>query len=180
MSEPDAKTTVRDRLREFTFKAQEHLRQADSYLASITDLLNEDPAILSPHMQFREAWNTATQGTPIAACLKLTPSRIEKIKSRLSERPQHEWETIFVKVAASRFCGGQNDRGWVASFDWIIKNAENGLKVLEGKYDNRLSTADLISQEPDIRGPIPPCRTMTACNRKLQREIAARMAGRAS
>ena len=130
-------TTVRDRLREFTAKAQEHLKQADSYLTAITDLLNEDPAILSPHMQFREAWNTATKGTPLAACLKLTPGRIEKIKSRLSERPQHEWETIFAAIAVSQFCCGQNERGWVASFDWIIYNTDNGLKVLEGKYANR-------------------------------------------
>lgn len=145
-------TTVRDRLREFTAKAQDHLTHATSYLVAITDLLNEDPAILSPHMQFREAWNTATKGTPIAACLKLTPARINKIRSRLSERPQLEWDAIFARITASDFCRGQNTRGWVASFDWIVLNADNGLKVLEGKYDNRPSVTG--GTTPPDRRPI--------------------------
>ena len=178
-------TTVRDRLREFTAKVQEHLDEADSYLTAIADLLNEDPAILSPHMQFREAWNTATKGTPIAACLKLTPGRIEKIKSRLTERPIHEWEAIFQRIASSNFCCGREPRGnggtpWLASFDWLIHNADNGVKVMEGKYDNRPTREDLLAAVPDARGHIPPCRTNTECNRKLEREIEARRAQQAS
>lgn len=161
-------TTVRDRLREFTAKAQDHLTQAGSFLAAITDLLNEDPAILSPHMQFREAWNTATKGTPLGACLKLTPARIAKIKARLSERPQFEWDAIFTKVATSDFCCGHNTRGWLASFDWIIHNTDNGLKVLEGKYDNRGGSGRgaIIDQTSILDGYClhsPTCQDSDAC-----------------
>jgi hypothetical protein len=134
-------TTVRERLHEFAEKAREHLRAADGYLAAIDDLVKEESDVLSPHMAFREAWNTATKDTPLPACLKLTPARITKVRARLAERPLHEWEAIFKRIAASGFCCGKNDHAWVATFEWIVKNADNGLKVLEGKYDNRQGQA---------------------------------------
>ena len=46
-------------------------------------------------------------------------------------------EEAFRKVEASNFCKGENDRGWRADFDWLIKNDHNIIKVLEGKYDNK-------------------------------------------
>lgn len=42
---------------------------------------------------------------------------------------------LFEKAEASDFLKGQNDRGWSADFDWLIKPT-NMSKVLEGKYDN--------------------------------------------
>ncbi len=48
------------------------------------------------------------------------------------------FEEAFRKLAASKFCNGENQRGWIATFDWLIKNDENMVKVLEGKYDNRM------------------------------------------
>ncbi len=48
-----------------------------------------------------------------------------------------EFREVFQKVAASSFCQGQNDRGWRADFDWLIRNDHNMVKVLEGKYDDK-------------------------------------------
>ena len=49
------------------------------------------------------------------------------------------------KTGKSSFLNGDNDRGWTASIDWLIK-PENRLKVLEGKYDNRQGkTVDVTS-----------------------------------
>lgn len=42
---------------------------------------------------------------------------------------------LFRKAEASAFMRGDNDKGWTADFDWIIRPT-NMAKVLEGKYDN--------------------------------------------
>lgn len=41
----------------------------------------------------------------------------------------------FARADASDFLRGQGQRGWRASFDWLVRE-DNLLKVLEGKYDN--------------------------------------------
>lgn len=45
------------------------------------------------------------------------------------------FKELFEKAEASDFLKGENDRGWAADFDWLIKPS-NMSKVLEGKYDN--------------------------------------------
>lgn len=42
---------------------------------------------------------------------------------------------LFERAEASDFLKGDNDRGWTADFDWLIRPT-NMSKVLEGKYDN--------------------------------------------
>ena len=46
-----------------------------------------------------------------------------------------DFETLFIKAEASSFLKGRNDRNWIASFDWLIKDA-NMAKVLDGNYDD--------------------------------------------
>jgi hypothetical protein len=43
---------------------------------------------------------------------------------------------VFTKAGKSSFLNGDNDRGWTANIDWLIKPG-NRIKVLEGRYDNR-------------------------------------------
>lgn len=83
-----------------------------------------------------EAWNTITQ-RPIARCMGISRKRSTQIAARMAERSLDEWRGIIGRVQASPFCRGQNDRGWVASFDWLIASPDNSLKILEGKYDDR-------------------------------------------
>lgn len=40
------------------------------------------------------------------------------------------------RISTSDFCRGKNERGWVATFDWLLQ-PDTAIKVLEGKYDNR-------------------------------------------
>ena len=87
--------------------------------------------------QFFESWNRLVAGSPLALAKALSKDRSEKCRTRLSERPLGEWETIFSRMAKTPFLNGKNKKGWRASFDWIIANESNALKVLEGKYDDR-------------------------------------------
>lgn len=71
--------------------------------------------------------------------VEFSKARKAKERVRLLERPLGSWEEVFIKLNKSDFCKGTNERGWVASYDWIISNSENSIKVIEGKYDNRES-----------------------------------------
>ena len=55
-------------------------------------------------------------------------------KPELADVPPSEALGRFFEYAGrSRFLTGENDRGWVMDFDWLLKPA-NFVKVLEGKY----------------------------------------------
>lgn len=76
-------------------------------------------------------WNRIVKGR-LPTATALSEFRKKKCISRLNERPLTEWAEVFEKLAASDFC----QKGNWCTFDWIIKNTDNALKVLEGKYDN--------------------------------------------
>jgi hypothetical protein len=84
-----------------------------------------------------ERWNALTQAPAIPRCRDLTAKRRCNAKVRLTERPLTEWVEVFARIQASAFCRGENDRGWVATFDWVIGSPDVAVKVLEGKYDDR-------------------------------------------
>jgi hypothetical protein len=81
------------------------------------------------------AWNHLTNA-PIPQCREVTKARRLHAKARLSERNITEWHQVISRIQDSGFCRGENDRGWVASFDWLLK-PDTAVKVLEGKYDDR-------------------------------------------
>lgn len=85
---------------------------------------------------FAQLWNDSTTD-PILPCLHLTATRRRHIRKRLTERPLTEWVDVFQRINASAFCRGDNDRGWLADFAWVIGSPDVAVKVLEGKYDNR-------------------------------------------
>ena len=65
---------------------------------------------------------------------KLTNSRKEKSKKRLSENPQKEfWEVVFCNAEKSVFIRKSS----FFSFDWVLANDINALKVYEGKYNKQ-------------------------------------------
>lgn len=72
----------------------------------------------------------------LPAVQKLTPQRKAAIKNRISESGLNGLGDAFQKVSQSRFLNGENDRGWTADFDWILKPA-NFIKIIEGKYKNK-------------------------------------------
>lgn len=75
----------------------------------------------------------------LAKVERLTDSRKKHIRARLGEHSREDLTIAFHKLNESDFACGNNDRGWEADFDWLMKNEENITKVLEGKYDNRMS-----------------------------------------
>lgn len=87
-------------------------------------------------------WNEVCLNLPKVK--ESTPGRLKKESTRFKVRPFEQWREVFEKLEKSSFCKGINDREWKATFDWIIDNDENSVKVLEGKYDDKPK-----SQSPD-------------------------------
>ena len=86
------------------------------------------------YSQIKNLYNTLCPSFP--RCKFLSDSRKKAIKARFSSgRTLKDFETLFAKAEASSFLKGRNDRNWIASFDWLIKDA-NMAKVLDGNYDD--------------------------------------------
>lgn len=81
-----------------------------------------------------KCWNSQEKLQKVKA---MTGSRIEHLKARRSDK---FWVDNFsagiFRVARSHFCTGKNDRGWRASFDWLLR-PDTLVRVMEGRYDNK-------------------------------------------
>lgn len=95
-----------------------------------------------------EAWNDLTT-PPIPKIKKLTEGRRQKIRTRIRDRTLSEWRDVIQAVERTPFLRGDNNRGWTASFDWLIGNAENAVKVIEGRYESNGKGG--FDQEAELR-----------------------------
>jgi len=84
--------------------------------------------------------------------MKLSKNRKSHLVSRWKENPNLTWwENLFSQMAKTPFLEGQNDRGWVATFDWIIADGNNAIKVLEGNYSNTRASRSRFKAERERR-----------------------------
>lgn len=67
----------------------------------------------------------------------LSDSRKKSIKARFNAGYTYDdFKNLFSKAEKSTFLKGANNRNWIATFDWLIKDS-NMAKVLDGNYDSR-------------------------------------------
>jgi len=82
-------------------------------------------------MKLVELWNELC--TPKVRII--TQGRKKKISRGMKEMPNLDtWKEVFEKIRDNTFLNG-TDKPWRATFDWIIANSDNYVKVLEGNYD---------------------------------------------
>lgn len=62
-------------------------------------------------------------------------SALVRLREREVEGPGG-WREAVERIASSAFCRGENDRGWRADPDWLLRPG-TAAKVLEGKYDGK-------------------------------------------
>ncbi len=87
-----------------------------------------------PYRQIVELYHTICTSYPKLRAVE--GNREKQIAARWKKyKTLNTFKELFEKAEASDFLKGENDRGWAADFDWLIKPT-NMSKVLEGKYDN--------------------------------------------
>ena len=83
--------------------------------------------------EFFDVWNQLCGKLPKAE--KLTPGRIKKIQARVRNGLTLSRFCEAVRgCTAKPFLSGNNDRGWTATFDWLIANDENVEKAIVNPY----------------------------------------------
>jgi hypothetical protein len=83
-----------------------------------------------------DLYNAMAQKIGIPIARTLTPQRKRSILARLRDHGGLEaWKLALANIERSAFLRGNNDRGWTASFDFLIQPSRF-TKVLEGGYGN--------------------------------------------
>lgn len=67
---------------------------------------------------------------------KLSDSRKRAIRARLKQYSVDDFRKMFEMAESSDFLKGNNEKKWLATFDWMIKDA-NMAKILDGNYSDK-------------------------------------------
>lgn len=93
-------------------------------------------------------FNEQMQGKQVRKIVKLNQSRMSQVLARTKEYGKEAVAQVIVKTANSNFLNGDNNRGFLATFDWIFRPT-NFPKIYEGNYDNRTSIQRSTSAAAD-------------------------------
>ena len=93
----------------------------------------------------QKSWNQLAADCGLSAVQVLTTARKVSLRLRLKELGGLSgWQALLTRIRAGPHLLGDNDRGWQASFDWVLKPA-NLTKIMEGNYDARKVPSKLSS-----------------------------------
>ncbi|MGL5190885.1 MAG: phage replisome organizer N-terminal domain-containing protein [Cetobacterium sp.] len=86
-----------------------------------------------------ESWNKLNLSKLIS--IKANSNRYKLLQARIKEFGIDEVIKAIESINNSDFLKGQNSKGWIVTFDWLIK-PNNFIKVLEGNYINKEGGTD--------------------------------------
>ena len=107
----------------------------DSIDISNTKVL-DCPAETGRFTEIVESWNSLS-AYGIAQVKRIVDGsiRAKQLKARISQYGEDAIIEAIDRIRRSKFLQGDNNRGWIITFDWFIKPS-NFAKVYEGNYDN--------------------------------------------
>jgi hypothetical protein len=126
----------------------------------------------TPYRDFVDNFNKICSKLPKTQ--KITEARKKKIKSRWKENPKMEyWCNVFEILNNSGFHTGENNRGWKADIDWLIRNDTNHVKLLE-KNQNKKSVTSIQKKLDDLEHQINEAqyKNQDILMEKLKKEYA--------
>lgn len=85
-----------------------------------------------PFHELALMWNANCGNLPKVE--KMTPERQAKTRKVFHDLTTEQWLKAISMMTNSKFCNGHNDRGWVATFDTLLRDY---VQTLEGKYEDR-------------------------------------------
>ena len=138
-AEREAAAIRKRRSRSVTASHREsHRITPDSDSDSDSDSDKEKKSTSSPADKLAAIWNEHARGKRTR---RLSEGRKKAARLRLSEEGDLEvWRAAAKRVGASAFCRGENERGWVADFDWFLR-PDTLTHIEEGRYDDRVEAA---------------------------------------
>lgn len=102
---------------------------------NVKDIVNTTKSKTTDFEAWKNAYNELCPSLP--KCRALSQRRKTAIRSMMKQGVKiDDFKEACQKAETSDFLKGNNDRGWKATPDWMF-NAENVLKVLEGKYQTK-------------------------------------------
>lgn len=116
--------------------------------ASLPQVQSSEPKAGVGKVQIQQGVDLVADDVVAAWCAASGLPRIRNLSDKrrrgLAARTQdaffvEHFPEAVAKISESRFCLGENDRGWKADFDWFLKPGTIE-KVIEGKYDNPART----------------------------------------
>ena len=126
-------TNVNERERTSTNKIKENKEKENNNIKK--SFAKKSAAVDVP--KFIEYFNSvlARHGAIIKPVQSVTDQRRAAVEARARENGKASLQTVAMKAAKSNFLNGENDRSWLATFDWLMRPS-NFAKVLEGNFDN--------------------------------------------
>lgn len=120
--------------------------------------IKENSTYVAFEQATQTAWNSFCNNHPnCSKVLSVSAKRRQKLKLRYQQPTFQDFDKILSEAALQPFLFGQNDRSWALSFDWLVDNDTNHLKVLEGRYrpkEGQLSV-DTLEESMKARGLQP-------------------------
>jgi len=116
------------------------VKNIDSIKTKDKNLNNKTNILYTCQFDFVSAWNSVPDITPVKL---LTPKRKTKINTRLANDPDFikHFRYALTKIETSDFLNGRVSN-WKITFDWLIENDTNYIKVCEGNYDGKANKKD--------------------------------------
>lgn len=99
--------------------------------------------------EIMDMFNTICRSYPRLTVL--SDKRKQAIKARLNTYSIEQFEEMFINAENSSFLKGNNNRNWMANFDWLMKDG-NFAKVLDGNY-NDTATSYAPKQQQQTGNP---------------------------
>ena len=127
-----------------------HVTSRDSHAIEEDKEKDKEKEERIDYIGIQDAYNTTCPSLP--SVRTLSESRKKAIKARLNTYTLDEILEAFKKAEASDFLKGKNDRNWIATFDWIMKDA-NIAKILDGNYDNKKGGTDNAEAQGNTAEP---------------------------
>jgi len=88
------------------------------------------------HIFFMHEWNGFAFENELSKISSLSESRKKKLQARMKSGDFKQlFEEALEQITKSQYLLGS--KGWKINFDWLIKNDENILKVVEGNYQDK-------------------------------------------
>jgi hypothetical protein len=128
---PNTMLTAKDKDKDIRKDVDVNVKVKDVKDVDVTTL----DSITTIYNNILEKWNSFVLNgrSKLPKVVLLSNSRKNKLKVRL-EKKEFDFDNILKAIDEQPWLFGNNDREWCISFDWIIENDTNFLKVLERKY----------------------------------------------